>query len=138
MFPEQFDAIFFWAFNFFIAFVASFLGSVCIDLLSPLQTRKKRVSTRVMLIKGSAFSFFVAIILSAVYDSYQMSYPLYMAIAGCAGGSGDVIYKLFVNNNFITKFIKNLFKNCKNIVLKSVGDALEEDENNKKEKDGDD
>lgn len=137
MFPEPFTDIFFWAFNFFIAFVASFLGSLCIDMLTPLQTRKKRIATRTILIKGCAFSFFVAIILSAVYDSYKMSYPLYMAIAGCVGGSGDMIFKIFINKNFATKFFKNLLKNCKNLILKSASDALEE-EDNKKKKDGND
>lgn len=132
MFPEPFSDIFFWAFNFFIAFVASFLGSICIDLLTPLQTRKKSTSTRNMLVKGSAFSFFVAIILSAVYEKYEFTYPVYMAISGCLGGSGDMLFKIFINKSFAIKYLKCLLKNCKTILLKSVSDALEEENSKNK------
>lgn len=132
MFPEPFTDIFFWAFNFFIAFVASFLGSICVDLLTPLQTRRKPISTRTMLVKGCAFSFFVAIILSAIYEKYEFTYPIYMAAAGCVGGSGDMIFKLFINKNFAKRFVKHLLKNCKSLILKSASDAFEEDDNKKK------
>lgn len=135
MFPEPFNNIFFWAFNLIIAFISSFLGSLCIDILAPLHSkkRKKRISTNAMIIKGITFSFFTSIVLAAVYDKWNMGYPLYVAIAGCIGGAGDVIYKKIMNENFITRFIKKMAKNSKNVILKSIHDALEEDDENEKD-----
>lgn len=136
MLPESFSAIFFfWAFNFFIAFIASFLGSICVDLLKPLHTNKKRrMSTVAILTKGCAYSFFVGIILSAIYEKFNWSYPALMAIAGCVGGGGDFIFEVVINKDFLRKFTSNLLKNSKDVVLKSAADALIEDSEENKSK----
>ena len=134
MIPVSFDTIFCYLFNFCTALVASFLGSVCINLLSPLETRKKKLSTKIILLKSICYGILVAVFMCAIYESFTMAYSLYMAISAFLGAGGDLIFSIFVNKNFVVKLIINLLKNVKNIFLKSVSDALEDSETNKKKK----
>lgn len=136
MIPVSIDTIFCYLFNFCTALVASFLGSVCVNLLSPIETKRKRKSGKNILIKSICYGVLVATAMSAAYDYFHFNYSLYMAISGFLGAGGDLIMNIFMNKNFVSKFIKNLFKNVKNIFLKSISESLEEieeDEDSKKE-----
>lgn len=134
MIPVSLDTIFCYLFNFCTALVASFLGSVCINLLSPLETRKKKLATKIIVLKSICYGVLVAAAMCAVNDAFEIPYSLYMAISAFLGAGGDLIFSIFVNKNFVVKFIMHLLKNVKNIFLKSVSDALEDSENEKKKK----
>lgn len=140
MIPVSLDTIFCYLFNFCTALVASFLGSVCVNLLSPLETkRKRRQSGKNIIIKSICYGILVATAMCAAYDYFLFSYSLYMAISGFLGAGGDMIFNIFTNKHFVVKFVKNLFKNVKNIFLKSLSDSLEdeeEDEDSKQNKGG--
>ena len=132
MIPVSLDTIFCYLFNFCTALVASFLGSVCINLLSPLETRKKKLPTKVILIKSICYGGLVAVAMCAAYEYFTMVYSLYMAISVFLGAGGDLIFSMFANKSFMSKLVINLLKNVKNIFLKSVSDALEDSEKDKK------
>lgn len=134
MIPVSLDTIFCYLFNFCTALVASFLGSVCINLLSPLETRRKKLSSKIIVLKSICYGILVATAMCAVNDAFKIQYSLYMAISAFLGAGGDLIFSIFVNKNFVVKFIMHLLKNVKNIFLKSVSDALEDSEKEKKKK----
>ena len=134
MIPVSLDTIFCYLFNFCTALVASFLGSVCINLLSPLETRKKKLATKIIILKSICYGVLIALCMCAANDAFEIRYSLHMAISAFLGSAGDLIFSIFVNKNFVVKFIINLLKNVKNIFLKSVSDALEDSENEKKKK----
>lgn len=128
MIPETISALFPWMFNFAIAFTASFLGSISDDILRPIENQKEtRLSNRAILIKGICFSFFTALIMSAVIDVYvNISYPIYLAISGLIGAFNDFIFVKFINAKFMTVFIKNLLKAIPNIFTKAAADSINE------------
>lgn len=131
MVPVSLDTIFCYLFNFCTAFVASFLGSICINLLSPLETRKKRQNTISLITKAVCYSVLVALFMCAVYEYLNLSYSLYMAVSGFLGSGGSTIFRIFGNKNFVVKFLASFLKNFKNIFFKSLSDALEEDSDEK-------
>lgn len=136
MIPVSLDTILCYLFNFCTALVASFLGSVCVNLLSPLETKRKRKLTgKNIMVKSICYGVLVATAMCAAYDYFLFNYSLYMAISGFLGAGGDMVFKLFMNKNFASTFIKNLFKNVKNIFLKSISESLEEIEDNEDSKD---
>ena len=92
------------------------------------------MSTKIILLKSICYGVLVAVSMCAIYESFTMAYSLYMAISAFLGAGGDLIFSIFVNKNFVVKLIINLLKNVKNIFLKSVSDALEDSETNKKKK----
>ena len=133
MIPVSLDTIFCYLFNFCTAIVASFLGSICINLLSPLETRKKKQTTKVIITKSVCYSILIALFMCAIYEYLNLNYSLYMAVAAFLGAGGDMIFKLFGNKNFVAKFLISFLKNFKNIFFKSLSDALEDsDEKGKK------
>lgn len=131
MIPVSIDTIFCYLFNFCTSFVASFLGSICINLLSPLETRKKKQSTISLITKAICYSVLIAFFMCAVYEYLNLSYSLYMAVSGFLGAGGGTIFKIFGNENFVVKFLTSFSKNFKNIFFKSLSDALEEDSDEK-------
>lgn len=128
MIPDTITALFPWMFNFAIAFIASFLGSISDDILRPIENQKEtRLSNRAILVKGICSSFFIALIMSAFVDVYtNISYPVYLAIAGLFGAFNDFIFVKFMNAKFVTIFIKNVLKSVPNIFTRAAADSISE------------
>lgn len=128
-------SIFSWVLHASIAFSASFIGSLCYDIIIPIERLEKSpLSPRMRIVKALCSSFFISLILAALEDKFQLNFALYVAIAGCIGGLNDIIFKKLFIDGLFWRFIKHFSKNVKNIIGKSVYDALaEEEEENKKD-----